>query len=229
MEIKKNSKVNLERYRGSFMLIGLVFALVAVSIVFGMSKANVKIDDLQGGVSSTIEEEQITVTRQDVKPPPPPPPEQQISEVIEIVDNDVVIEDNFDFDSEADDDMSIDFSDIDFSEDDGGDIDDEPVVWAEQMPIFPGGEAALKVFIAENVEYPEMAAENDIQGTVYLRFVVQKNGKVGQVQVTRGVDPLLDDEATRVVKLLPNFTPGSQGGRPVNVWFSVPIVFQLNN
>lgn len=229
MEVKKNPKVRLENYRGTFMLTGLIVALIAVTLVFGMSKANVKIQDMQGDMQSNIEEEQVAVTRQDLTPPPPPPPEQVVSEVIEIVDDDVKIEDNFDFDSEADDETSIDFSDIDFSEDDGGDVDEEPVVWAEQMPAFPGGEAALKVFIAENVEYPELAAENDIQGTVYIRFVVKKTGAVGEVQVTRGVDPLLDDEAVRVVKLLPNFKPGMQGGRAVNVWFSVPIVFQLNN
>jgi protein TonB len=98
------------------------------------------------------------------------------------------------------------------------------------MPEFiAGGEAGLRQFIAEHIEYPELAQENDIQGTVYIRFVVTKTGTIGDVQVVRGVDPLLDEEAVRVVKSLPKFKPGMQGGRPVPVWFSVPIVFQLNN
>ncbi|MBN2892771.1 MAG: energy transducer TonB [Bacteroidales bacterium] len=228
MEVKKNPKVNLENYRGTFILTGLIVALIVVSIIFGLSKANVRIDDLQGNVQSKVEEEQVSVTRQDVTPPPPPPEQQQISEVIEIVKDDVKITDDFNFDTEADDDLMVDFTDIEF-DDSEGDVEEEPLVWAEQMPEFPGGEAALRQFIGENVVYPELAAENDIQGTVYIRFVVTKSGKVGEVQVTRGVDPLLDDEAVRVVKKLPNFKPGSQGGRAVPVWFSVPIVFQLNN
>ncbi|MBN2662796.1 MAG: energy transducer TonB [Bacteroidales bacterium] len=230
MEPKKNPKANLENFRGTFMLIGISLALLVIFSVFSISKANVKIEDLTGNTGAVIEEEQVAVTRNDAPPPPPPPPpQQQVSDVIEIVDNSVDLSDNYDFDLGIDDDDAVDFSDIDFSDDDDGGVVDEPVVWAEQMPEFPGGVAALKQYIAENVEYPQMAQENDIQGTVYLRFVVSKTGNVGTVEVTRGVDPLLDDEAVRVVESLPKFKPGMQGGRAVPVWYSVPIVFQLNN
>ncbi|MBN2890310.1 MAG: TonB family protein [Bacteroidales bacterium] len=114
-------------------------------------------------------------------------------------------------------------------EDDNNKSDEEAQVWAEQMPAFPGGEAALKVFIAENIIFPESDYLNNLHGTVFVRFVVGKTGKVGDILVTRGVDPLFDAEAVRVVKLLPDFIPGVQGGKPVNVWFSMPINFQLNN
>ncbi len=227
MEVKKSPKANLENYRGTFMLIGIIVALIAVYFVFGMSKANVKIKDLQGNQSTQVEEEQVAITRRKQPPPPPPPPQKQVSDVIDIVKNNVKINDVFNFDVEADDQTKVDFTDVDFSDDEQS--TEEPVVWAEQMPEFPGGDAALHQFIAKHMKYPELAIENDIQGTVYLRFVVLKSGKVGQVQVVRGVDPLLDKEAVRVVKLMPRFKPGMQGGRRVPVWFSLPVVFVLNN
>lgn len=227
METKKNPKADLEKLRGTFMLIGLVVALIVSYQVFNISKANVKIDTLESNTGSAVEEEQVEITRQDLTPPPPPPPEQQVSDVLEVVDNSVNLQDNFNFDSDIGDDDAIDFTDVDFSGDDEGTVEEEPVVWAEQMPEFPGGIAALKRYIAENVEYPVEAQESEIEGTVYMRFVVSRSGKVGKVQVTRGVDPLLDDAAVEVVKKLPNFKPGMQGGRTVPVWYSVPIVFQL--
>ena len=99
----------------------------------------------------------------------------------------------------------------------------------EDMPEFPGGEIALRKYIAENVLYPEMAKENDIQGTVYVRFVVDTDGSVSNVEVLRGVDPLLDKEAKRVVETLPKWKPGRQRGKAVKVSHSVPIKFALQN
>ncbi len=231
MEVKKNPKVNLEQYKQTFTLIGLIVALVVVYLVINISQANVKVQDLQGNMNANVEQEQVAVTRQDVAPPPPPPPaEQQVSEVIEIVDDKVKIEDNFNFDTEADDNDAVDFEEIDFDDGDEEVVEEEePLIWADKMPEFPGGEPALRLYIAENIVYPELATENEIQGTVYVRFVVTKNGSVGEVQITKGVDPLLDEEAQRVVKSLPKFKPGSQGGRPVPIWYSVPIAFKLTN
>ncbi len=229
MEEKKHPKANLEKYRLIFILFGLAISFTIVFLIMNISKTNVKVKDLQGNTDAFVEEEHVKVTRQDVKPPPPPPSQEQVSDIIEVVDDDVKIEDNYDFDMDVDDETAIDFEDVDFSEDDDETVVEEPVVWAEQMPEFPGGTPALKAYIAEHIEYPELAKENDIQGTVYLRFVVTKSGKVGEVQITRGVDPLLDEEAKRVVKELPDFKPGMQGGRTVPVWYSVPIVFQLSN
>lgn len=227
MEVKKSPKANLENYRGTFMLVGIVLSLIVVYFVFGLSKANVKIQDLQGNQNSQVEQEQVAVTRRKETPPPPPPPQEQVSDVINVVKNNVKIVDNFDFNTQVDENSDINFSDVDFSSDDN--TDEPPVVWAEHMPEFPGGDAALHQFLAKNIDYPELAVENDIQGTVYLRFVVTKSGKVGEVQLVRGVDPLLDNEAIRVVKKMPKFKPGMQGGRTVSVWFSLPVVFQLNN
>ena len=97
----------------------------------------------------------------------------------------------------------------------------------EQMPQFPGGEAALMKFLSSHINYPPMAAENNVQGKVIVQFVVDKTGKVGEVKVVRNVDKDLDNEAIRVCKALPKFTPGRQNGRPVSVWYTLPIQFKL--
>lgn len=102
------------------------------------------------------------------------------------------------------------------------------MVFAEKMPQFPGGEMALRMYIAENIIYPEKAQEGAIEGKVYVRFVIEKSGEVGDVEVVRGVDKLLDNEAVRVIKSLPNFTPGEQRGKPVRVFYTLPIDFKLN-
>ena len=97
----------------------------------------------------------------------------------------------------------------------------------EQMPQVPGGEAALMKFLSSHINYPPMAAENDVQGKVIVQFVVDKTGKVGEVKVVRSVDKDLDHEAIRVCQALPKFTPGRQNGRPVSVWYTLLIQFKL--
>lgn len=97
----------------------------------------------------------------------------------------------------------------------------------EDMPEFPGGEMALRTFIANNIEYPAIAQENGIQGRVYVTFVVTKDGSVANASIARGVDPSLDKEALRVVNNLPKWTPGKQRGQMVNVSYTVPINFAL--
>jgi len=97
----------------------------------------------------------------------------------------------------------------------------------EQMPQFPGGDEALIKYLSSHINYPPMAAENNIQGRVVVQFVVDKNGKVGEVKVVRSVDKDLDREAVRVCKSLPKFVPGRQNGQPVSVWFALPVSFKL--
>ena len=97
----------------------------------------------------------------------------------------------------------------------------------EQMPQFPGGEAALMKYLSSHINYPPMAAENNVQGRVVVQFVVDKTGKVGEVKVVRSVDKDLDKEAVRVCKSLPKFTPGRQNGQPVSVWYTLPVTFKL--
>ncbi len=97
----------------------------------------------------------------------------------------------------------------------------------EEMPEYPGGEVALREFIAKNVSYPPIAQENGIQGKVYVTFVVSADGSVKNAKIARGVDPILDQEALRVVYLMPRWKPGKQRGQNVNVSYTVPISFVL--
>jgi len=102
-----------------------------------------------------------------------------------------------------------------------------PFIEVEEMPIFPGGDEALLKYLAENTIYPENAKKNSIKGKVVLRFCIASNGTVNRVSVLQGVNPELDAEAIRVVKTLPAFIPGKQGGKAVAVWYMVPITFAL--
>ena len=97
----------------------------------------------------------------------------------------------------------------------------------EQMPQFPGGDAALMKFLSSNINYPQVAMENGVQGRVIVQFVVTKNGSVGEVKVIRSVDRDLDKEAIRLCKSLPKFVPGKMNGQAVNVWYTLPITFKL--
>jgi protein TonB len=108
-------------------------------------------------------------------------------------------------------------------------VKEEIFTAVEQMPQFPGGEGELLKYISTHIKYPTMAAENNIQGRVVVKFVVQKDGKVGEVVVLRGQDPDLDKEAVRVVKTLPNFIPGKMNGQAVSVWYTLPINFKLQS
>lgn len=97
----------------------------------------------------------------------------------------------------------------------------------EQMPMYPGGDAALMQFLSSNIKYPTVAAENGVQGRVVVGFVVEKDGSITDVNVMRSVDPSLDREAMRVVKNMPRWTPGKQNGSAVRVKYQVPVMFRL--
>jgi protein TonB len=97
----------------------------------------------------------------------------------------------------------------------------------EEEPAFPGGEEKMQDFIKKNVKYPDMSVQMGDQGKVYVRFVVEKDGSITNVSVARGVTPELDKEAMRVVKMMPNWSPGKQRARPVRTNVVIPIVFKL--
>ena len=97
----------------------------------------------------------------------------------------------------------------------------------EQMPQFPGGEAALMKYLQSHINYPPMAAQNNIQGIVIVQMVIEQTGQVGEVKVVRSVDNDLDKEAIRVCKSLPKCTPGRQNGQAAAVWYTLPVSFKL--
>ncbi|MBQ9646324.1 MAG: energy transducer TonB [Prevotella sp.] len=97
----------------------------------------------------------------------------------------------------------------------------------EQMPSFPGGDAALMGFLSKNIKYPVIAEENGIQGRVIATFVVERDGSISDVKVVKSVDPSLDKEAVRVLKSMPKWIPGKQNGSAVRVKYTVPVTFKL--
>lgn len=97
----------------------------------------------------------------------------------------------------------------------------------EKKPEFPGGDAELMKYIAEHIRYPEAARKAEVEGRVIAQFVVRKDGKIGEVKILRGVSPELDGEAVRVIRSLPAFAPGEMHGKPVAVWYTIPITFKL--
>jgi protein TonB len=121
---------------------------------------------------------------------------------------------------------------IDIAETNGNTIIDEkdelPVLFVEQMPTFAGGMEELGKFLSKNLRYPRQASNEGIEGKVYLQFVVDKNGKVSQITVLKGIGFGCDEEAIRVVAMMPTWTAGKQSGKPVAVRYTLPIVFKLN-
>ncbi len=107
--------------------------------------------------------------------------------------------------------------------------EEEIFVAVEQMAEFPGGQSALMKWLGSNIRYPEAAAQNDIQGRVIVRFVVEKDGSIGHASVVKGVDKDLDKEALRVVKKMPRWQPGKNNGVPVRSYFNLPVTFRLQN
>ncbi len=167
-------------------------------------------------------------------PPPPPPPTEQVAVVkyvAPVVVDTVKPEDHTLASTDEQVSTTSDEQVTEIKEEVHEEVQEEApqevFVVVEEMPSFPGGDIELLKFISENLQYPEIAKENNIQGKVIMRFCVTYKGTVDQVSVARGVDPSLDEEAIRVVKMLPLFKPGKQGGKPVNVWYSLPISFQL--
>jgi TonB family protein len=154
------------------------------------------------------EPEQMSFT----PPPPPPPINREIKQVVQQPQQPRV---------------AVEITKLEVLPDKAETPPSEVFVVVEEMPAFPGGDKAMMEFIYNNIVYPEEAKEKNIQGRVVLRFVVKYNGEVGNVQVIKGVDPLLNKEAQRVIESLPVWKPGKQGGKPVNVWYSVPVTFQL--
>lgn len=222
------------------LLIGIVIICSAVIGPYLNAKATERTRTVREETQVEIQMENLDQPAESVAPPPPPPPPpteavQQAQYVPPVVVDSVKPEEMAQL-MTADDAATVvvneDVMAIEIFEEVQEEIQEEepepePFVIVEEMPMFPGGDVALLNYIAENTVYPEIAKENNIQGRVIVRFCVTSKGAVNQVSVMKGVDPELDAEAVRVVNTLPTFIPGKQGGKPVPVWFSVPITFTL--
>lgn len=126
--------------------------------------------------------------------------------------------------------VPMEMDDIDIAVIGGQPVDrDEVLMVVDQMPRFPGGESALMKFITDNLKYPGEAVEEGIEGMVAIRFVVRKTGAVTDPAIIRGVNSSLNEEALRIVNMLPQWTPGKHNGKEVDVYYTLPVRFKLTS
>ncbi|HUW91999.1 MAG TPA: energy transducer TonB [Bacteroidales bacterium] len=227
MEVKKSDKANLENKKSMFLQIGIIFAIIVSLIAFEWTSGQKRDSAFDGMSEEAIEEEQIPVT-EEIPPEQAPPPEVTVTDLFEIVEDNVVITSDVSFDDdETSEDKVVEIYAPVLNMDEE-ETEDEVFVIVEDMPTFKGGDInKFRDWVQKRVRYPELAAENGIQGRVFISFVVETNGTVSSVTVTRSVDQLLDDAAKEAVTASPKWEPGMQRGRPVRVRYSIPIIFQL--
>ncbi|HDR67638.1 MAG TPA: energy transducer TonB [Bacteroidaceae bacterium] len=228
MESKKSNNADLENKKGLFLQVGLIVTLSVILIGFEWTQAPSKLDETEMVRAIQFEDEMMQITRREEPKPEPKPEQPKVAEVLDIVEDDVEIDEDFDFDMEATMDTKYDFTSV--IGDDDEEIEEEEVFYiVEDMPTFNGGDPAteFRKYIAQNLRYPEIAAENGISGRVIVQFAVNRTGQVVDAVVVRSVDPALDKEAIRVVMASPKWEPGKQRGKPVKVLFTFPINFVL--
>ncbi len=224
MELKKSPKADLEKKKSIFLQIGLIATLVVVLVAFEWKQYERPEYDLGTFEMDNIEEEDIPITRPE-DPPPPPPPEPS-TELI-IVDDDVEIDDDFKIDVEATIETVVrEFVPVVQEEEE---VDEDYIFEiVEENPEYPGGQEAMMRYLRDNIRYPVIAREAGIAGSVFVTFVVERDGSVTNVQVIRGIGGGCDEEAVRVVRNMPKWKPGKQRNQPVRVQYRMPIRFVLN-
>lgn len=225
---KKSDKGNLEKRKRSFLLVGFAVVLALTYVSFELFASRDK-----GQVVSMADDEFIEVMDEDViatdqtPPPPPPPVTQQQEIVINIVDDNIKVNTDFDlFNTEFDENDEIEeYVPIETITEEVEEA--PPVRFAEKMPEYVGGMEAMYSFLKNELQYPEVARNNNIQGTVLLEFVIERDGSVSNVKPLVSLYPECDAEAIRVVKKMPKWKPGEQMGKPVRCYFNLPIRFTL--
>lgn len=226
METKKSENANLESKRSIFFQIGLIIALGLTLVAFEW-KSPVKQIVVTSQWEAVNEDVVIKNTIfEDRKPAPKP----VVAPAIRIVDNNTNITHDLAIDME----IKPDENQPEYLtpvathlEEENSLTEETPFVVVEKMPEFPGGMKALQEFLAKNTRYPSAANETGIQGTVYLYFVVEKDGSISNIKTLRGIGGGCNEEAERVLSLMPKWKPGNQFGKPVRVSYNVPVIFKL--
>ena len=207
MEVKKSPKADLEGKKSTWLLVGYVVVLAFMFVAFEWTQRDVKIDTSQAVADLVFEEEIIPITETPEQQAPPPP------EATTIINEDNAAP------------VEVKYVPVQVVEEEPEEQTIFEVV--ENMPDFPGGQAALMQYLAKNIKYPTIAQENGTQGRVIVQFVVNRDGSIVDAKVVRSVDPYLDKEALRVINTMPKWKPGMQRGKPVRVKFTVPVMFRL--
>ena len=227
MEIKKSPKADLKNKRGLLLEIGLIVSLLLVIAAFYYTPKEKRIEkvDLQAPI---VEEQIVEITRQDQKPPEPPRKVKVkvIADLLQVVTNDTKITTEVDF-TEFDEDVEV-VQTVAVEEEVVE--DDQPFLIAETMPSFQGGDLnTFRAWVQQNVKFPQIALENGIQGRVVLSFVIEKDGRLTNIQVLQTPDRSLSEEAIRVLSKSPKWTPGKQRNQVVRVKYTLPVDFRVQN
>lgn len=228
MEIKKSPKADLKNKRGLLLEIGLVVSLLLVIGAFSYTPEEKRIEkvDLQAPI---VEEQIVEITRQDQKPPETPRKVEVkvIADLLQVVTNDTKITTEVDF-TEFDEDVDV-VQTVGVVEEEVVE-DDQPFLIAETMPSFQGGDLnTFRVWVQQNVKFPQIALENGIQGRVVLSFVIEKDGRLTNIQVLQTPDRSLSEEAVRVLSKSPKWSPGKQRNQVVRVKYTLPVDFRVQN
>ncbi len=227
MELKKNPKVDLQNKRGILLEIGLIVALAVVIGAFLYTPKEVRVEKIDMNYGP-VEEEITEITRQDQKPPEPPKKTEitVITDILNIVTNDTKITTDIGF-AEFEEDIEI-VQQVAVQEEE---IEEEQIFYkVETMPSFMGGDlTTFRNWVQGKVKYPQLAQENNISGRVLLMFVVEKDGTLTNIEVLQTPDSSLSEEAIRVLKTSPKWTPGKQRNQSVRVKYTLPIDFRIQN
>lgn len=228
---KKSDKGNLENKRGIFVLVGLVAVLSLVYAGFELFANNDRAVSftMADNFFAEVTDEDVLATDQ-TPPPPIETPKQQQEVILNIVENNIHVDAEFDFTQDVTQDDAI----PDFIDDtpveivDLGAEPEPPRRFTEEMPEFPGGAEALNAFLSKEIQYPEVARNNGITGTVLVEFVIEKDGKVSNASVKVPLFPDCDKEAIRGVLAMPKWKPGKNMNKPVRCYYQVPVTFKMN-
>ena len=228
MEIKKSEKASLENKRLIFAEVGLVVALLIVYAGFESCSRDREVALLQG---NTIVPEDIDIVPVVLDTPPPAPEAPalpQLSDELEIVDDDVTVD--LDFQSLDDTDVPVDIQEYKHQEVEEIEVEEEVIYVGvvEEKPTFNGGDAnEFTKWVNARLVYPEIAKENGVEGRVTLQFTIDKDGRLGNVKVLSAPDVTLAEEAVRVVSSSPKWSPGKQRDRAVKVSYTFPVIYRL--
>lgn len=240
MELKKNPTIDPNNYRNVFFMIGLIASLgIVITAMEWRFTDNLETMELSFDDERMFNTEQVDVPVTSQPPPPPPKTVLEQPEIVEVEDDEIVDDMEINLDAEFDDDTKPQTSI--FGSDDGAapsvaapppppeEKEDEIFMIVEQQPEPEGGITTFYQYVADNLKYPREAQRMDVEGRVYVQFVVNKDGALTDIEVLRGIGYGCDEEAVRVLKNAPKWKPGKQRGKAVRVKMSLPIRFALKH
>lgn len=228
MEAKKTPKADLENRIGLHLEIGLVVVLAAVLVAFNVRKYEKEAKDVIQRTAMLEVEEEILNTVEDTPPPPPEPEPETVVTDLTVIDNNEEIHNEVGIISaEVNENTAVQAVAPVVVDDEVVEEEEEIFLAVEEDPEFPGGLDALSKYLGENIKYPALAKENNIEGRVFVSFVVEKDGRVANVKILRDIGGGCGAEAVRVVKAMPKWKPGKQRGKPVRTQFNLPVQFGL--